>query len=549
MIAQSHEDIAQVVVVAAMSKPMSAFELQSISNRLPHNEQSNLQDGNLQGSHLMDQPDTRPGLTSAKSAQGSIIAERETSPPALHTSHQPSAEQAYRSPTVESVSESLPRSIINESAEDLVRFEDVPDTENYVMSGALVNDPGPLVIGDDHVHDASQISHQSPVPDKATGVRFQAHALRGNGENIETNNVRKRQVRQRTVPNKQKIVVPISKLLRNRPQNDRDLQWWTNISSTPDREIWVAWKPVTTELELVATAHIYPDETIYDRKLCKILSIAPPVNETTYNWKVCRTRHWAPPFKSNLEPEEQPIPQPLIEDYTTRRNIATQTFDHLRYMQQLGPARQDKISITCVDQGSGDTVPWIRSCFWDPETRVGQGMSWESFVQESSKPISKRYHTRLIIVEDLSPRIINFLGYTYGISPEFFEEHLLNSGYLNTNNSGLYKDPASTTWTTCSLKKDYVSLKWYRPVLRLPKPPFSSKSEEDLLNPSPGHLSYPPRPGKMHPQVFIAETNIFRSKWDLWTDPNTLPSQKRYCAWEERASVFSKKFGKLSVGM
>lgn len=45
-------------------------------------------------------------------------------------------------------------------------------------------------------------------------------------------------------------------------------------------------------------------------------------------------------------------------------------------------------------------------------------------------------HTRLLIVEDLGQSLINLLGATFNLSPEFFEEHLYRLKYRNFSYPG-----------------------------------------------------------------------------------------------------------------
>ncbi|KAJ5259307.1 Mg2+ transporter protein CorA-like/Zinc transport protein ZntB [Penicillium angulare] len=141
---------------------------------------------------------------------------------------------------------------------------------------------------------------------------------------------------------------------------------------------------------------------------------------------------------------------------------------------------------------------------------------------------SKYIRQRLIVVEDLSKRTIDGLGIRYRINPEFFEEHLLNSGY-----SGAHFDQSpSKTWSTASLKKSYVCMKWFRPVWRMPTY-FSNRDLNDLLEDKTEHFT---RHGAFTTR---AETNIFRSEWELWTDPAKTTRVNRECGWEEKISIWS----------
>ncbi|KAL2064923.1 hypothetical protein VTL71DRAFT_4063 [Oculimacula yallundae] len=142
---------------------------------------------------------------------------------------------------------------------------------------------------------------------------------------------------------------------------------------------------------------------------------------------------------------------------------------------------------------------------------------------------------RLMIIEDLCPELIQFMVINLGLSPDFFEEHLVNSGYGGT----LQKETVPHSWRSSSMKKSYISIKWYRPVWRLPRHPFSKQDLEDLLDPGIGNLQFShDRSRDLRIQL---ESNIFRPEWDLWTDLRTTSRQKRLCGWEERASIWKGK--------
>lgn len=167
---------------------------------------------------------------------------------------------------------------------------------------------------------------------------------------------------------------------------------------------------------------------------------------------------------------------------------------------------------------------------------------------------------RLLVVEDLSKPTINALGETFGINPEFFEEHLLNSGYAG----GEYDMLPARTWATASLKKSYVTMRWIRPVYRLPMY-TSNRSMKDLVDASTAKTQSggdegedseePPwngienftRRGVVTTRV---STNIFRSEWALWTDPEKTGSMPRECGLEERVSVWNTKLqrGDCEIG-
>ncbi|KAJ5933033.1 Mg2+ transporter protein CorA-like/Zinc transport protein ZntB [Penicillium verrucosum] len=143
---------------------------------------------------------------------------------------------------------------------------------------------------------------------------------------------------------------------------------------------------------------------------------------------------------------------------------------------------------------------------------------------------SEDVQQRLIFVEDLSKPTIAKLGEAFSINPEFFEEHLLNSGYAG----GKYDSPPARNWSTASFDKSHMSFRWIRPVYRLPTY-FSSGDLEDLLEDSTTHFTK----GKSVRTKIL--TNIFRLEWGLWTDPAKTVRMKRVCGLEERVSIWRKK--------
>jgi hypothetical protein len=162
-------------------------------------------------------------------------------------------------------------------------------------------------------------------------------------------------------------------------------------------------------------------------------------------------------------------------------------------------------------------------------------------------------HLRLLVVEDLSVSTIKSLGETFSINPEFFEEHLLNSGYAGAD----YNMMPSRSWATGSLDKSYVSMRWIRPVFRRPMY-SSSRSMKDLVKASTrtrkkvepvseaGGEEDPDQDDQVGVEHFTpygavtttVSTNIFRSDWPLWTDPGRTANLKRECGLEERLTIW-----------
>ncbi|KAJ5983393.1 Mg2+ transporter protein CorA-like/Zinc transport protein ZntB [Penicillium waksmanii] len=153
------------------------------------------------------------------------------------------------------------------------------------------------------------------------------------------------------------------------------------------------------------------------------------------------------------------------------------------------------------------------------------------------------FRLRLLVVEDLTNSTINALGETFSINHEFFEEHLLSSGYAGAD----YNMMPSRSWATGSLEKSYFSMRWIRPVFRQPMY-SSSRSMKDLVKASTRMTK------RVGPVVEISDeddsgqddkigvehftttvsTNIFRLDWPLWTNPAKTANMKRESAgWKK----------------
>lgn len=237
----------------------------------------------------------------------------------------------------------------------------------------------------------------------------------------------------------------------------------------------------------------------------------------------------SPPYATHSLLSALPAVKLPVYDYEAILRRATESFQHLKN----GRIRAETRHPTLVDGLGYVDLPLS---VYGPDRGLVKGnligynpVSFENSIRNVPETVNQR----LIIVEDLSPEIIKFLGHRFGVSPEFFEEHLINSGY----EGAYYNDPLASTWNTAGMKKSYVSMKWHRPVLRLPEAPFSKQDLHDLLDPDVGWLDYT-RHRSNDLSIFQTETNIFRSEWELWTDPKTTTRKRRLCGWEERASVW-----------
>lgn len=158
-----------------------------------------------------------------------------------------------------------------------------------------------------------------------------------------------------------------------------------------------------------------------------------------------------------------------------------------------------------------------------------------------AKTIGPEIDTKLVIVEDVGPSMIGLFSSIFDISPEFFAEHLYRSGYSTSKEH----DSAPQTWNTSGLEKDYISMKWYRPVDRWRQEPDTAMQRKLLLETAAElggtyHVKGQPRNKTVpRPVTYTIETitNIFRPECAMSTDPDGLIAEISPAAWEERATV------------
>ena len=140
--------------------------------------------------------------------------------------------------------------------------------------------------------------------------------------------------------------------------------------------------------------------------------------------------------------------------------------------------------------------------------------------------------TRMILVEDLSPLLIDSLGFAFQIDPEFFAEHLNRSGYAGVD----YSEASPVHWKTHTLSKAHASMKWYRPVQQNPevtewlknpatlldwrlvgKGNKAKKVPAAILRVDPELNSDGKRNVSRKEHKIMVRTNIFRPSWPLST--------------------------------
>lgn len=247
---------------------------------------------------------------------------------------------------------------------------------------------------------------------------------------------------------------------------------------------------------------------------------------------------------------ERSIPQ-FSESYNSYKKNKTRLARQFPHFQSVrSRSRHNKADITIFDYA--DSVLQDRQHL-AVDFRPERDDSRDSKLDECHKFLfstntSSRVDTRLIIVEDLGPSLINLLGATFDLSPEFFEEHLYLSKYRGHRNPGA---PPST-WRTSNLQKNYVSFVWSRPGESWALDIEPGKWN-DLYNSNPVETirQFISKKGQSSNMFynFVAKTNILRGETEMSIDPAGQLPDRAPCGWRERATVCNVEFDGLKYGM
>ena len=223
---------------------------------------------------------------------------------------------------------------------------------------------------------------------------------------------------------------------------------------------------------------------------------------------------------------------------------------HLPHLHNTNySSRLDDVGVTCYDYSERALATVEAFSVVQPSKQL-QNVEGVSLREYIGRVPLKTVHLRLIVAQDLSTDLIECLGTSFSISPEMFEEHLVNAGWQN----GDYNDQQPETWITRDMKKSHMSIKWYRPVKRVLQRPYSTNDRQRFLDPRAQPFRWTENVadarGKPHGVQHESRptTNILRQDWDIKTDADADVSVGSFAAWEERATVWAKECDGYRVG-
>ena len=248
----------------------------------------------------------------------------------------------------------------------------------------------------------------------------------------------------------------------------------------------------------------------------------------------------APAVNSDQDNDDEQRPRRLNQSETQEPAYWQKIEPLIDCLQHLGVMRpehgrhKDVGAVTCIDYFRGPAEPKVHDRL--AVKHLNNHRLYAERVSEMKNVSDPEIITRVLLVEDLSPVLIECLGSTFHLDPEFFAEHLNRSGYDGVD----YKDDLPVRWETRTMPKELCPLKWYRPVRQNPR------ITEWLRNPDaiverrtvvsgerqqrvPGSIAwYDPEfdtNGKRNENRTehhaVVTTNVFRQSWPLSTRPTT----------------------------
>ena len=188
----------------------------------------------------------------------------------------------------------------------------------------------------------------------------------------------------------------------------------------------------------------------------------------------------------------------------------------------------DRASFELLDYSNGNLITTETHLLGSTTSRAV-----EDFTAAILNDVRANTDARLLVVEDLSSGLIHVLHTCLGVSLEFFEEHLLNAGW---HSNDYYRDEPARWNAGSDFIKDYVSVKWLRPIQAKVLRSSGGLTLHPLWTPDKWEEKISDRSRISHSTQPLV--NILRRPWKA-----KLRHGGGVATWEERASVWSTQLG------
>jgi hypothetical protein len=252
-----------------------------------------------------------------------------------------------------------------------------------------------------------------------------------------------------------------------------------------------------------------------------------------------------PKKKSKKKPTATPALPTVFEEVENYRNNIRRLADHFSYFNNVASTdtrHQWCSRIVLYDrlepehhQTPKRSEPWPDQAY---------APSYLEFYN-TLRSVADTCEQRVVLVEDLSPALVDLLGATFDIPPHVFEEHLDRSGYKAMVESR----KSASAWNLRSSAQGYSSVTWYRPVL--PLFPLNSRVRTGLIKNQNMQIRCPLEECPQHDIPLGTSGNIWRNFTELCSEPGDYykGSETEYpVGWEERATVWTNDFDGCKFG-
>jgi hypothetical protein len=252
-----------------------------------------------------------------------------------------------------------------------------------------------------------------------------------------------------------------------------------------------------------------------------------------------------PKKKSKKKPAVTPALPTVFEEVENYRNNVRRLADHFSYFNNVASSdtrHQWCSRIVFYDRLESEHHQTPRRS--EPWPDQAYAPSYLEFYN-TLRSVADTCEQRVVLVEDLSPALVDLLGATFDIPPHVFEEHLDRSGYKTMVESR----KSASAWNLRSSAQGYSSVTWYRPVL--PLFPLNSRVRTGLIKNRNLLIPCPLEECSQHNVPLGTSGNIWRHFTELCSEPGDYykGSETEYpVGWEERATVWTHDFNGCKFG-
>lgn len=150
-------------------------------------------------------------------------------------------------------------------------------------------------------------------------------------------------------------------------------------------------------------------------------------------------------------------------DYWSKVAALAESFSHLRTLPFDHESRYSTIGkVVCMDYSRDAAMPHLFKS-WSSDRFSSRDSKWSEKIETLRTHLAIDLVARMILVEDLLEELMEALGSTFNLDPEFFAEHLVRAAHNRVDYIDTFTEPP----TSPEAEPTYASLTWIRPLNRV----------------------------------------------------------------------------------